>query len=280
MFKIPEKIRIGLTEYSVGFSTPELGAILGGEIDFQKGKITIRKQMTEAMTLRTFLHEVTHGVILETASAFSEDVLLNVDDIEEHICKQLEVGLTQAIDQIVEFNVAHTEPRFSDVLTNSICSVDRILMPLLDKEMQKRFMDEEVKPVISREADPQGFCQMVMHTRKIAELLKEQIEHDKKATTDYKRIGKLANLIAEYYKKEGNGCGGNCHLVLDDSNLEDSDIQFCIGYCAHANDNDGLAIMREMLSLNPEERQKVYDMASVLTNPRYTNNLDNTKEKS
>ena len=85
----------------------------------------------------------------------------------------------------------------------------------------------------------------------------------------------LVNRIVEYYKKEGNECGGNCHLVLDDGNLEDSDIQFCKGYCAHADDNEGLSIMSCMLQLNPEERQKVYDVASTLTDPRYTKQGNN-----
>lgn len=272
MFKIPEKIKIGFIDYRIEDVDRLSGEkMIMGEHFEEHACIQLASHLNPHTKAKTFIHECLHGVMAEYG--------IRVDD-EELLVARMVTGITEMIDQIVELNVAHTEPRFSDVLTNSICSVDRILMPLLDKEMQKRFMDEEVKPVISREADPQGFCQMVMHTRKIAELLKEQIEHNKKATTGYKRIGKLANLIAEYYKKEGNGCGGNCHLILDDGNLEDSDIQFCIGYCAHANDNDGLAIMREMLSLNPEERQKVYDMASVLTNPRYTNNLDNTKEKS
>lgn len=272
MFKIPEKIRIGFVDYRIEESTGFLGekAVIGEHFE-EHACIQVAQHLAPSTKAKVLMHECLHAIFAQYGICVDE---------EERLIGQLSTGITEMIDQIVEFNVAHTEPRFSGVLTGAICSVDKILMPLLDKEMQERFMDEEVKPVISIEADPQGFCQMVMHTRKIAELLKEQIEHDKKATTDHKRIGRLANLIAEYYKKEGNGCGGNCHLVLDDGNLEDSDIQFCIGYCAHANDDDGLAIMREMLSLNPEERQKVYDMASVLTNPRYTNNLDNTKEKS
>lgn len=212
MFKIPESFKLGSISYRVKMFVERGGGMGLGQHDGKNSVIEIAQDVSPDRQAKTFVHESLHGIIEQ----YGVDI---PDDQEEKIVSQLCTGITEMIDQIVEFNVT------------------------------------------------------------TADWFKSQANFVGRAS-DYKRIGKLANLIAEYYKKEGNGCGGNCHLILDDGNLEDSDIQFCKGYCAHANDDDGLYIMREMLSLNPEERQKVYDTASVLTNPRYTNNLDNTKEKS
>jgi len=273
MFKIPEKIKIGFVDYRIEDVQRLSGEkMIMGEHFEEHACIQVAQHLAPSTKAKVLIHECLHAIFAQYGICVDE---------EERLIGQLSTGITEMIDQIVEFNQDEKEPKYGRLLIRQICEVDRVLTPLLDNNSKRKIMDTQLsEPVITKEEDPHGFCNMVKHTERLARLLKEQIDHNKKEAFDYKRIGKLANLIAEYYKKEGNGCGGNCHLVLDDGNLEDSDIQFCKGYCAHANDDDGLAIMREMLSLNPEERQKVYDTASVLTNPRYTNNLDNTKEKS
>lgn len=211
MFKIPESFKLGGIYYSVKMFRERSGGMGLGQHDGKNSVIEIAQDVSPDRQAKTFVHECLHGVIEQHGVDIP-------DEQEERIVRQLTTGITEIIDQIVDFNIV------------------------------------------------------------TAGWFKSQVNFVGRAS-DHKRINKLANRIAEYYKKEGNGCGGNCHLVLDDGNLDDSDIQFCKGYCAHANDDDGLAIMREMLSMSPEERQKVYDTASVLTNPRYTNNLDNPKEK-
>lgn len=172
MFKIPESFKLGGISYRVKMFVERGGGMGLGQHDGKNSVIEIAQDVSPDRQAKTFVHESLHGIIEQ----YGVDI---PDEQEEKIVSQLSTGITEMIDQIVEFNVADTEPRFSCVLTNAICSVDRILMPLLDKEMQKRFMDEEVKPVISIEDDPEGFCQMVMHTRKIAELLKEQLDNSK-----------------------------------------------------------------------------------------------------
>lgn len=273
MFKIPEKIKIGFIDYRIEDVQRLSGEkMIMGEHFEEHACIQLASHLNPHTKAKTFIHECLHGVMAEYG--------IRVDD-EELLVARMVTGITEMIDQIVEFNQDEKEPKYGRLLIRQICEVDRVLTPLLDNNSKRKIMDTQLsEPVITKEEDPHGFCNMVKHTERLARLLKEQIEHNKKEASDYKRIAELANRIAEYYKKEGNGCGGNCHLVLDDGNLEDSDIQFCKGYCAKAYDIDGLYIMREMLSMSLEERQKVYDTASVLTNPRYTNNLDNSKEKS
>jgi hypothetical protein len=40
----------------------------------------------------------------------------------------------------------------------------------------------------------------------------------------------IAPLVASFYEFEGNGCGGSLHIVLDDGNIEDSHVDYCISY--------------------------------------------------
>lgn len=211
MFKIPEKIKIGFIDYRIEDVQRLSGEkMIMGEHFEEHACIQVAQHLAPSTKAKVLIHECLHAIFAQYGICVDE---------EERLIGQLSTGITEMIDQIVEFNVT------------------------------------------------------------TADWFKSQANFVGRAS-DYKRVGELANRIAEYYKKEGNGVGGNCHLVLDDGNLEDSDIQFCKGYCAKADDTDGLYIMREMLSMSLEERQKVYDTASVLTNPRYTNNLDNSKEKS
>lgn len=210
MFKIPEKIKIGFVDYRIEDVQRLSGEkMIMGEHFEEHACIQLASHINQQTKAKTFVHECLHAVMAEYG--------ISIDN-EELLVARMATGITEIIDQIVDFNIV------------------------------------------------------------TAGWFKSQVNFVGRAS-DHKRINKLANRIAEYYKKEGNGCGGNCHLVLDDGNLDDSDIQFCKGYCAHADDKEGLGIMIDMLSMSPEERQKVYDTASVLTNPRYTNNLDNPKEK-
>ncbi len=41
----------------------------------------------------------------------------------------------------------------------------------------------------------------------------------------------LSKLIKEYYSMPGNAAGGNCHVVLDDNNINDYCIALCIERC-------------------------------------------------
>lgn len=72
-------------------------------------------------------------------------------------------------------------------------------------------------------------------------------------------------LIKELYKTEG--AGGLLHIVVDDGNVEDDDIQFCIDYCNEKENKDNpkrelcLEIANKMLRLNYEQRILAYYMS-------------------
>jgi hypothetical protein len=69
----------------------------------------------------------------------------------------------------------------------------------------------------------------------------------------------VVNLILVYYRKPGNGAGGLCHVALDDGNLDDECLEFCLEECRKGNDADGEALMRTMKALPEFEREAVYE---------------------
>jgi hypothetical protein len=80
-------------------------------------------------------------------------------------------------------------------------------------------------------------------------------------TVEAKRVCVLVKVL---YDELGEGAGGMLHIVLDDGNLDDDDIQWCIEYCnreenADRHDKDlCLEIAHRMLELSREERMLIY----------------------
>lgn len=68
-------------------------------------------------------------------------------------------------------------------------------------------------------------------------------------------------LIDEYYSTDG--AGGSLHIVLDDYNLTDNDVKYCIKYAIDSNDYFGEIIGNLLLEFTPEERgdiaEGIYD---------------------
>jgi hypothetical protein len=69
----------------------------------------------------------------------------------------------------------------------------------------------------------------------------------------------IVGLIQEYYSTDGNAAGGYLHIVLDDGNLEDDDIIFCIEQAKMAGDFNGVLLGYVLLLLNLSEREKAYN---------------------
>lgn len=61
-----------------------------------------------------------------------------------------------------------------------------------------------------------------------------------------KSAARLADAVYEF-----NGVGGNCHIVLDDFNIDDDDIDYCLNEGlannVHEHTEDQLAIEKECL---------------------------------
>lgn len=67
------------------------------------------------------------------------------------------------------------------------------------------------------------------------------------------------NMAREYYNKPGNPHvgGGSLHIVLDDGNITNNDILFCIKWAKERNDQDGVALGEYLLTLSKTQRKKL-----------------------
>lgn len=70
-------------------------------------------------------------------------------------------------------------------------------------------------------------------------------------TTDH-----VTKLVAAYYTKPGNTCGGHCHIVLDDDNVGDDHVAWCLAQCEEHGDHDGAALMRLFADMSKTQRKR------------------------
>lgn len=93
-------------------------------------------------------------------------------------------------------------------------------------------------------------------------LVKEfyEAEADKDAfyELDWRSVALLA--MAYYAKDENKWSGGNCHVVLDDTNIEDRSIHWTRGQCDAKGDKDGSCLMGLLLLLPECERRLVSEV--------------------
>lgn len=74
-------------------------------------------------------------------------------------------------------------------------------------------------------------------------------------------VNKLVHLL---YDDLGESCGGMLHIVLDDGNVDDDDIEWCIAY-VNRTENRGrpdyyisMEIATKMLELSIKQRRLIY----------------------
>ena len=72
------------------------------------------------------------------------------------------------------------------------------------------------------------------------------------------KVPEVSRMVAEYLRKPENLSGGQCHVVLDDGNLDIGHLEGDLENCLQNDDDDGAAIMRAMLQMTRTQRQKVY----------------------
>ena len=74
-----------------------------------------------------------------------------------------------------------------------------------------------------------------------------------KPTTD-----QVLPLVRAYYAKNGNSCGGNMHIVLDDGNTDLDSILFCRNQAQQSGDADGERIANLLIQMSLTQRNKIY----------------------
>lgn len=67
-------------------------------------------------------------------------------------------------------------------------------------------------------------------------------------------------LVNKYYLKPGNEIGGNLHTVLDDGNVRDLDVKFCLERAREKDDEDGVKLAELLLKMSKTQRCKIYKM--------------------
>jgi len=70
-------------------------------------------------------------------------------------------------------------------------------------------------------------------------------------------VHEVLPLVRAYYGKPENNVGGNLHLVLDDVNVEDQHVSFCLEVAKERNDDDGVRIAELLLRMSKTQRYKV-----------------------
>ena len=70
-------------------------------------------------------------------------------------------------------------------------------------------------------------------------------------------IEQIIPIIQRYYSY-GNTTGGTLHIVLDDGNLEDGHIEFCLEEATRNNDTQAVFIARMLLNMSMTQRRKLY----------------------
>jgi len=61
-----------------------------------------------------------------------------------------------------------------------------------------------------------------------------------------------------YYQTPGNETGGSLHIILDDGNVEDGNLWFCLSECVNKRDFDGVWICSMLLRWPIKEREELY----------------------
>lgn len=70
-------------------------------------------------------------------------------------------------------------------------------------------------------------------------------------------IPEVLPRLRDYYAQPGNEAGGSLHIVLEDGNVADDYVRFCIEEAGRRDDVDGVALARLLLRMNKTQRRKL-----------------------
>ena len=69
-------------------------------------------------------------------------------------------------------------------------------------------------------------------------------------------IPEVLPKVQEYYKDHLTG--GSLHIVLDDGNVRDSDVMFCLELAKQRDDTKGIELANLLLRMSTTQRRKLY----------------------
>src|SRR5688572_15279597 len=76
-------------------------------------------------------------------------------------------------------------------------------------------------------------------------------EGDAEAVTrDKPTIPEVMPLVRAFYEKPGNGVGGALHIVLEDGNVDDGSVRFCLNEARKRADEDAIRLAEILLRMS------------------------------
>lgn len=70
-------------------------------------------------------------------------------------------------------------------------------------------------------------------------------------------VPEVLPLVNAYYRKPGNAVGGSLHIVLEDENIDNGHVQFCLDYAREHGDDDGVKLAELLLKMSRTQRRKI-----------------------
>ena len=70
-------------------------------------------------------------------------------------------------------------------------------------------------------------------------------------------IPEVLDMFIAYFNKPENGAWGSLHVVLDDGNVQDDSVNFCLDYAVQTKDNDGEELAKLLLKMSKTQRLKL-----------------------
>lgn len=70
-------------------------------------------------------------------------------------------------------------------------------------------------------------------------------------------VPEVLPFMREYAALSGNSVGGSFHIVLDDGNVSDSDVEFCIQSAQQKGDTKGIELGELLLKMSKTQRKKL-----------------------
>jgi hypothetical protein len=73
-------------------------------------------------------------------------------------------------------------------------------------------------------------------------------------------VPEVLPLVRRFAQMPGNETGGHLHLVLDDGNVKDHHVRYCLAEAESAGDTLAAEVARTLLTLSKTQRSKVAAM--------------------
>jgi hypothetical protein len=73
-------------------------------------------------------------------------------------------------------------------------------------------------------------------------------------------VPEVLPMMYAYRDTAGNGVGGSLHIVLDDGNVEDGHVRWCIERAQECGDEEGVKLGETLLSMTKTQRKKLSAM--------------------